>query len=169
VLSRSELGGITHDAHRDGAMGYVAICGHGACCEVLVMEMERTIFLVVDSGGGRNLPGGAWERFEDAAVVRVDVYHRAATEVALVAVSLRAGNACSRWIARVVARGIAVIDPDRMTHGDRQAFFASYLGNYAQVVTGCNSVAAALRALRDCVPAGAVTQRGRPRRHTATP
>ncbi|MBK9035702.1 MAG: PilZ domain-containing protein [Myxococcales bacterium] len=111
------------------------------------MESARAIFLVVDSARGQALTR-AWERFDDPAVAEVDLYFRAASDVALVGVGLRSGSDRGRWIGRVVASGVAVIDPARMSEGDRRAFYGSYLASYEQVATGCAGIAAAMTALR---------------------
>ncbi|MEZ4402972.1 MAG: PilZ domain-containing protein [Kofleriaceae bacterium] len=111
------------------------------------MEPPRPIFLVVDGARTQALTR-AWERFDDATVLEVDLYFRAATDVALVGVLLGTANDRGRWIGRVVASGVAVIDPARMSEGDRKAFFASYLASYERVAGGCPGIAAAMTALR---------------------
>src|SRR5262245_54060403 len=111
------------------------------------MESATAIFLVVDGARSQALTR-AWERFDDPSVAQVALYFRPSTDVALVGVTLRAGSDRGRWIGRVVASGVAVIDPARMNAGDRRAFFASYLASYEQVARECGGVAAAMSALR---------------------
>lgn len=106
-----------------------------------------TIFLVVDGARSQALTR-AWERFDDPSVAVVALHYRPSTDVALVGVTLRAGADRGRWIGRVVASGVAVIDPARMNPGDRNAFFATYLASYEAVATACGGVAEAMTALR---------------------
>lgn len=111
------------------------------------MESARAVFLVVDGARGQALTR-AWERFDDPAVAEVDLYFRAATDVALVGVGLRSDGDRGRWIGRVVASGVAVIDPARMSEGDRRAFFGAYLASYERIAERCPGIAAAMTALR---------------------
>ena len=111
------------------------------------MESARAIFLVVDGARGQALTR-AWERFDDPAVAEVDLYFRAATDVALVGVGLRSDGDRGRRIGRVVASGVAVIDPARMSEGDRRAFFGAYLASYERIAERCPGIAAAMTALR---------------------
>lgn len=111
------------------------------------METVSAIFLVVDGARSQALTR-AWERFDDASVAQVELYFRPSTDVALVGVSLRPGSDRGRWIGRVVASGVAVIDPVRMNEGDRRAFFASYLASYEPIARECTGVAEAMTALR---------------------
>src|SRR5690242_152553 len=87
------------------------------------------VYLVVDNARSQALTR-AWDRFDDPQVAAVDLYFRASTDVALVAVHLRSMRDRGRWIGHVVASGVAVIDPARMGDGDRRAFFATYLQSY---------------------------------------
>ncbi|HUQ01432.1 MAG TPA: PilZ domain-containing protein [Kofleriaceae bacterium] len=105
------------------------------------------VYLVVDNARSQALTR-AWDRFDDAAVAAVDLYFRANTDVALVAVHLRNSRDRGRWIGHVVASGVAVIDPARMGDGDRRAFFATYLQSYEVVARGCKGLAGAMTALR---------------------
>ena len=112
------------------------------------MEAPSTeIYLVVDNARSQALTR-AWDQFDDPAVATVDLFYRASTDVALVAVRLRGGRDRGRWIGQVVASGIAVIDPARMGEGDRRAFFATYLQSYEVIARQCAGVASAMSALR---------------------
>lgn len=110
-----------------------------------VVDLDRAIFLVVD-GARSQAAARAWERFSDPAVTDVALYYRDATDVALVAVELATGAGRGRWIGRVVASGLAVIDPARMSEGDRRAFLATYLRGY-ELRGGAIDVAAAMAVL----------------------
>jgi hypothetical protein len=105
------------------------------------------VYLVVDNARSQALTR-AWDRFDDPQVAAVDLYFRATTDVALVAVHLRSGRDRGRWIGHVVASGVAVIDPARMGDGDRRAFFATYLQTYEVVARNCKGLAGAMTALR---------------------
>jgi hypothetical protein len=105
------------------------------------------VYLVVDNARSQALTR-AWDRFDDPQVAAVDLYFRASTDVALVAVHLRDMRDRGRWIGHVVASGVAVIDPARMGDGDRRAFFATYLQSYEVVARGCKGLAGAMTALR---------------------
>jgi len=111
------------------------------------MDNASAIFLVVDGARSQALTR-AWERFDDPSIAQVELYFRPSTDVALVGVSLRPGSDRGRWIGRVVASGVAVIDPIRMGEGDRRAFYASYLASYEVVAVDCTGVAEAMTALR---------------------
>lgn len=120
----------------------------GACVPGAGMESSPSeIYLVVDNARSQALTRN-WERFDDASIASVDVYFRATTGVALVAVHLRSSRDRGRWIGHVVASGVAVIDPARMGDGDRRAFFASYLQCYDLVCSGCPRIVGAMTALR---------------------
>lgn len=125
----------------------------GAVCGAAGMESSHShsppyeVYLVVDNARSQALTR-AWDRFDDPSVAAVDLYFRASTDVALVAVHLQHGRDRGRWIGQVVASGVAVIDPARMGDGDRRAFFATYLQSYEVVARGCRGLAGAMTALR---------------------
>lgn len=105
------------------------------------------LYLVVDNASAAAL-SYEWDCFDQTPIDSAEVLFQTEHDVALVAVQFAARHDPSPWIGLVLARGFAIIDPERMGEADRQAFGASYLPTYEVVIQGCQTIADALGALR---------------------